>query len=97
MKHSTATRQAGTRRKHRGGRAHWRGRRHRAARLAPFARASGGAIARAAVNRRACTLLELVQSIQPDVSSDAELVTIVKWLINSGAVVLTGSFAGQRI
>jgi hypothetical protein len=52
---------------------------------------------RTAGRPRACTLLELVLSIQPQVRSDAELVTIATWLINSGAVVLTGSFAGQRI
>jgi hypothetical protein len=57
----------------------------------------GAAIARAAVNRRASTLLDLVQSVQHQVASDTEVVTIVTWLINTGAVVLTGSFAGQRI
>lgn len=71
---------------------HYRRPAHRAHRLT-----TGDAFARGAVNRRATTLLELVQAIQVQVSSDAEVVTIVRWLINSGAVVLTGSFAGQRI
>jgi hypothetical protein len=76
-----------------------RNRRHGRLSRAPHAsrRPSAERIARAAVNRRASTLLDLVQTIQQQVSSDTEVVTIVTWLINSGAVVLTGSFAGQRI
>jgi hypothetical protein len=40
-------------------------------------------------------LLALVQEVQRRASSDAEVVRIVRGLVNSGAVVLTGSFAGR--
>lgn len=43
------------------------------------------------------TMLELVQAIQDQVASDTEVVTIIRWLVNSGTVILAGSFAGQRI
>jgi malonyl CoA-acyl carrier protein transacylase len=42
------------------------------------------------------TLLQLVQEVQKRVRNDAEVVRIVRWLVNSGAVVLTGSFAGRH-
>jgi hypothetical protein len=45
---------------------------------------------------RGATLLELVQAVQQQVASDMEVVAVVRWLVNSGAVVLTGSFAGRR-
>ena len=44
---------------------------------------------------RGSTLLALVQEVQRRASSDAEVVRIVRGLVNSGAVVLTGSFAGR--
>jgi hypothetical protein len=47
--------------------------------------------------RRGATLLDLVQAVQRQVGTDAEVVAVVRWLVNSGAVVLTGTFAGQRI
>ena len=90
----------GSRRVHRRGTTPWRSRRHvRHARLSDrAARASSEGIARAAMrSRRASTLLELVQSIQQQVASDTDVVAIVTWLVNTGAVVLTGNFAGQRI
>lgn len=42
------------------------------------------------------TLLMLVQEVQKRVRNDAEVVRIIRWLVNSGAVVLTGNFAGRR-
>lgn len=71
--------------------------RRRNGRYARIDRLTGERIARGAVNRRVSTLLELVQTIQKQVASDVEVVTIVSWLVNSGAVVLTGNFAGQKI
>ena len=46
--------------------------------------------------KRRTTLLELVQDLQRRTSSEAELVRRVRRLVNSGAVLLTGNFAGQR-
>ncbi len=43
------------------------------------------------------TLLELVFLVQVGTRSDTEVVEIATDLINSGCVVLTGSFAGRRI
>lgn len=42
------------------------------------------------------TLLELVQDLQRRTRSEAALVRRVRRLVNSGAVVLTGNFAGER-
>jgi hypothetical protein len=42
------------------------------------------------------TLLMLVQEVQKRVRNDAEVVRIVRWLVNSGAVMLTGTFAGRH-
>lgn len=42
------------------------------------------------------TLLHLVQEVQKRVRNDADVVRIVRWLVNSGAVMLTGSFAGRH-
>lgn len=42
------------------------------------------------------TLLQLVHEVQKRVRNDAEVVRIVRWLVNSGAVVLTGTFAGRH-
>jgi hypothetical protein len=41
-------------------------------------------------------LLALVQDLQRRTCSDAEVVRRVRSLVNTGAVVLTGNFAGQR-
>ena len=38
----------------------------------------------------------LVQEVQKRVRNDAEVVRIIRWLVNSGAVVLTGNFAGRH-
>src|SRR6266478_112060 len=46
--------------------------------------------------KRRTTLLDLVQDLQRRTSSEAELVRRVRRLVNSGAVVVTGTFAGQR-
>lgn len=46
--------------------------------------------------RRGSTLLALVQDLQRRTRSDAEVVRRVRSLVNTGAVVLTGNFAGQR-
>jgi len=43
------------------------------------------------------TLLELVQSVQDTCRSDAEVVAVITHMVNTGRVVLTGSFAGKRI
>ena len=45
---------------------------------------------------RGSTLLALVQEVQQRVSNDAEVVRVIRWLVNSGTVVLTGSFAGRH-
>lgn len=44
---------------------------------------------------RGSTLLNLVQEVQRRVSNEAEVIRVVRWLVNSGTVVLTGSFAGR--
>jgi hypothetical protein len=41
------------------------------------------------------TLLDLVQTIQQPSSSQQEVVGTIRELINSGTVILTGSFAGH--
>jgi hypothetical protein len=46
---------------------------------------------------RRATLLDLVQSLQGHCRTDPELVALVARLVNSGRVILTGNFAGQRI
>jgi hypothetical protein len=43
------------------------------------------------------TLLDLVQAINTYATSDAEVVATVAYLINSGRVLLCGTFAGARI
>ena len=43
------------------------------------------------------TLLELVQTVQDQAGSDAEVVAIIAELVNSGRVVLRGIFAGRRV
>src|SRR5262245_39155099 len=43
------------------------------------------------------TLLELVQRVNSYTASDAETVTMVTYLINSGRVRLCGTFAGAKI
>lgn len=45
---------------------------------------------------RESTLLQLVQEVQKRVRNDAEVVRIIRWLVNSGAVMLTGNFAGRH-
>jgi hypothetical protein len=51
----------------------------------------------ARVDRCSLTLLELVWLIQVSAHSDAEVVAILKELVNTGSVVLAGTFAGARI
>jgi len=46
--------------------------------------------------RRGSTLLALVQEVQARFENDADVVRVVRRLVNSGAVVLTGNFAGAR-
>jgi len=46
---------------------------------------------------RRSTMLALVQEVQRRAHSDAEVVRVVRWLVNHHVVVLSGSFAGQRI
>jgi hypothetical protein len=78
--------------------ARWRSRRGSFRRVPPAGCVgSGNDIANPVVPRRTTTLLELVQAVQKEVATDTEVVAIVHWLVNTGAVVLTGSFAGQRI
>jgi hypothetical protein len=50
----------------------------------------------AAATPRGSTLLALVQEVQQRVANDADVVRIIRWLVNSGTVVLTGSFAGRH-
>ena len=52
---------------------------------------------RRAISRRS-TLLDLVLQLQRDLTlSDEEVVGRAVRLVNSGRVVLTGNFAGQRL
>jgi len=46
---------------------------------------------------RRSTLLELVQIVQDLASSDDEVVAIVSHMLNTGRVVLSGTFAGHRL
>jgi len=43
------------------------------------------------------TLLALVQEVQRHVENDADVVRIIRWMVNTGVVVLTGTFAGRAI
>jgi hypothetical protein len=43
------------------------------------------------------TLLDLIQAVSDYATSDAEVVTTVAYLINSGRVLLCGNFAGAKI
>ncbi len=43
------------------------------------------------------TLLDLVQVLSDLEASEPEIVATAIWLVNSGRVVLNGSFAGQQI
>jgi hypothetical protein len=43
------------------------------------------------------TLLDLVQTIQDCTTSDRETVMLIAHLINSGQVILSGTFAGARL
>lgn len=43
------------------------------------------------------TLLELVQVVQDSCTTDGEVVAVVTHLVNTGRVVLCGTFAGRRI
>jgi len=46
---------------------------------------------------RGSTLLALVQEVQRHVENDADVVRIIRWMVNTGVVVLTGTFAGRAI
>ena len=41
-------------------------------------------------------MLALVHEIQERVENDADVVRLVRWMVNHRAVVLTGNFAGER-
>ena len=43
------------------------------------------------------TLLELVAAVGDEARSEAELLDTVVYLVNSGRVVLTGTFRGARL
>ena len=43
------------------------------------------------------TMLDVVQAVSEYAASDAEVVATVAYLINSGRVLLCGTFAGARI
>ena len=45
---------------------------------------------------RGSTLLALVQEVQRHFENDADVVRAIRYMVNSGAVVLTGNFAGAR-
>ena len=47
--------------------------------------------------RRRITLLELVQAIQDNCRSDAEVVAVITHMVNTRLVVLRGTFASARI
>lgn len=42
-------------------------------------------------------MLDLVQAVQDVASSDEEVVAIVAHMLATGRVVLSGTFAGQRL
>lgn len=46
---------------------------------------------------RRSTMLELVQVVQDLAGSDDEVVAIIAHMIDTGRVVLSGTFAGQRL
>lgn len=46
---------------------------------------------------RLVTLLELVQAVQDNCRSDREVVAVITHMVNSGRVVLRGTFARARI
>ena len=46
---------------------------------------------------RLVTLLELVQAVQDNCRSDSEVVAVITHMVNSGRVVLRGTFARARI
>jgi hypothetical protein len=46
---------------------------------------------------RRVTLLELIQAVQDTCGSDAEVVAVITHMINTGRVILRGSFAGAPI
>jgi hypothetical protein len=60
----------------------------------PLLRRRGGGTLR--VGGRGSTLLALVQEVQRRYRNDADVVRAIRRMVNSGAVVLTGSFAGAR-
>jgi hypothetical protein len=45
---------------------------------------------------RRVTLLALVQEVQRHFENDADVVRAIRYVVNSGAVVLIGNFAGSR-
>ena len=47
--------------------------------------------------RTQSTLLELVHQVSASALTDAEVVTLVTYLVNSGRVRLCGTFAGAKI
>jgi hypothetical protein len=47
--------------------------------------------------RRRVTLLELVQAVQDNCRSDAEVVAVIAHMVKTGRVVLGGNFAGAQI
>jgi hypothetical protein len=51
------------------------------------------------MKRRTCrtTLLELVQTVQDQCASDAEVIAVITHLVNTRRVMLCGSFARMRI
>jgi hypothetical protein len=62
-----------------------------------YTRSNYSPLRRRAISRRS-TLLDLVLQLQRDLTlSDEEVVGRAVRLVNSGRVVLTGNFAGQRL
>lgn len=54
-------------------------------------------IGEAPTSQRVSTLLNLVQTVQDQASSDEEVVAVISHLLMTGRVVLCGIFAGKRI
>ena len=46
---------------------------------------------------RRTTLLELVRAVQDTCRSDAEVIAVITHMVNTGRVVLGGTFARRRI
>ena len=47
--------------------------------------------------RQRVTLLELVRVVQDATRSDAEVIAVIRHMVNTKRVILSGTFAGKRL